>query len=141
MKLDNQNKKRKKFIKLPQFPGGKTALNEFISAHLVYPQEAVENKIEGSVHLFYEVTYSGDVVNIKVLNGIGYGCDDEAVRVVSLLKYGTVNNPGMRVIAKKRIRIDFKFNPQEFEILYNYVPKLDNNKPSENVYGYTISFG
>jgi protein TonB len=67
---------------MPQFPGGQDALMKYIGKELKYPEEAVENGVQGMVYVSFVVEADGSISNPKVLRGIGYGCDVEAHRVV-----------------------------------------------------------
>ena len=67
---------------MPEFPGGKDALIAYISKNLNYPEQAVEEGIEGVVYVSFVVEEDGKISNAKVLRGIGGGCDEEALRVV-----------------------------------------------------------
>ncbi len=69
----------------PRFPGGEPARVQFMQHHLLYPEEAREAGIEGTVFLSFVVEKDGSISNISVLRGIGGGCDEEAVRVVSMM--------------------------------------------------------
>ncbi len=66
---------------MPNFPGGETVLMDYISEHLVYPQEAKEAGIEGFVFVGVVVMKDGRLACAKVLNGLGYGCDEAALEV------------------------------------------------------------
>jgi protein TonB len=79
--------KDKKFVKMAEYPGGSEALKKFVKENLRYPQEAVLHRVEGKVFLKYEVNDKGKVHSVVVVNGIGYGCDEEAKRIVKLLRY------------------------------------------------------
>jgi len=57
----------------------------FINEKLKYPEEAKKNNISGSVIVSFTVLVSGELVDIKVQQGIGYGCDEEAVRIIKLM--------------------------------------------------------
>lgn len=67
---------------MPEYPGGEKALNRFLSDSLQYPRLAKENNISGTVYVSFVVEKDGSVKDIRVLRGIGGGCDEEAVRVV-----------------------------------------------------------
>ncbi|MBP1630615.1 MAG: TonB family protein [Bacteroidetes bacterium] len=69
----------------PSFSGGDAALFDFIKNNLSYPRLALENKVEGKVYLRFYVEVDGSITDIKVMRGIGYGCDEEAVRIVKLM--------------------------------------------------------
>jgi len=143
----SENKREKRFINLPQYPGGKKAFQEFIRNNLRYPKEALENRVEGAVHVKYRVDGLGKVVEVEVIHGIGYGCDEEAMRVVWLLKYNKAKNRGVRVTASMRTRINFKL-PAAAPIEISYVSKPskpEKSKPEPpksggQSYGYTIEF-
>jgi protein TonB len=68
-----------------EFKGGRTALVKFVSENLNYPKQARRMGIEGKVFLSAVIEKDGSVTNVQVLKGIGAGCDEEAVRVVSEL--------------------------------------------------------
>jgi len=139
--------KEKKFIDLPEYPGGKKAFQEFIRKNLKYPAKAIENNIEGTVHVKYRVNGLGRVIETEVTHGIGSGCNEEAMRVVKLLKYGKAKNRGVRVTASMRTKINFKL-PEKSTIQYSYVTsKKPATKPQETPpkkdgesYGYSISY-
>ena len=70
---------------LPSFPGGLSALNRFIQREQQYPDIARENGIKGKVYLQFTVSEQGKLEDVKVLRGIGYGCDEEALRLLSIM--------------------------------------------------------
>jgi protein TonB len=70
---------------MPEFPGGKQALLEYIQKNTVYPAEALNNNIQGRVILKFVVNTDGSVDRIEVLKGIDPLLDQEAVRVISTL--------------------------------------------------------
>jgi len=70
---------------MPSFPGGETERNKFLAENIVYPQQATENGIQGTVYVSFVVDSKGNVTDVKVLRGIGGGCDEEALRVVKMM--------------------------------------------------------
>lgn len=66
----------------PMFPGGDEARMTFLRDNIKYPQMARESGIQGTVYVTFVVEPSGSITNIKILRGIGGGCDEEALRVV-----------------------------------------------------------
>jgi len=66
----------------PAFPGGDAARMKFLQDNIKYPQMARESGIQGTVYVTFVVERSGAVTDVKILRGIGGGCDEEAVRVV-----------------------------------------------------------
>ena len=92
--------KKKSFLKLPRYSGDKKAFIEFVSSNLIYPEEALKNGIEGIVYSEYEVDHLGKISDIKIKKGVGYGCDEEAIRIISLMVYEPVRNRGLRIKSK-----------------------------------------
>ena len=116
--------KSKQFIKKAEYPGGSEALKKFIKNNLRYPKEALMHRVEGSVFLRYEGNEEGKVHNISVINGLGYGCDEEAKRIIRLLKYSKVKNRGLKVNTKFKLTIHFKLPPVvPIKINYIYIKK------------------
>ena len=135
------NKKNKQFLKLPTYPGGSIALKEFIAAHLQYPEEANKNNIQGVVYISYEVDDYGTVLSASVLKGLGYGCDEEGLRIVKMLKYEKVKNAGQHVKVTMKIKIYFQ-PPQPVitnNYQYNYTETNASNTDQQTVYTYTIT--
>ncbi len=138
-------KKSRKFLKYPQVEGGKQGFIKFIKENLQYPKEAIEAKIEGSVLLWVEISDEGKLLQTKIEKGLGYGCDEEALRLVKLLKYEKARNRNVRVKSKNKIRIDFKLQKIEQQLSYtislkNNAQKAETDKNKKTTYGYTISY-
>ena len=69
---------------LPEYNGGQHALESYINENIEYPQDAIDNSVEGTVHVQFVVDEKGHVSDVKTAgNKIGYGLEEEAVRVVS----------------------------------------------------------
>lgn len=66
----------------PEFPGGLSAMYKYLAENIKYPKSAKEVGIQGPVHVSFIVWNDGSIRNVKVLRGIGGGCDEEAVRVI-----------------------------------------------------------
>jgi len=121
---------------------------EFVSLNLTYPEEAVKNGIEGMIHAEYEVDNLGEISDIRIKKGIGYGCDEEAIRILSLMFYEPVHNRGIRIKSKMKARILFKLPLPLTEnydnttnINYTISKKKDQEKDDNQSYTYTINFG
>lgn len=130
----------KKFLKLPQYPGGKEAFRKYIKENLVYPKEALEKRIQGIVYLKAEITDNGEVLNIFVERGVGAGCDEEAIRLIKNVRYTSVKNRGKRVKTKKKFRIQFKLPPKK-AVNFELVSKKNaepTKQPASKVYSYSI---
>jgi TonB family protein len=142
--MENQHHKKKKFLNLPTYPGGRDAFRKFVSENLVYPPLALQNRIEGTVFMSYVVNDMGEVIEAKVLKGIGYGCDEEALRLIRLLHYGKVNNRGLRVRSEMKTGIRFVLPANVGEVIYSYIsaPPVAQKEPEPApapTYNYTIT--
>lgn len=66
----------------PGYPGGEEARISFLQQNIRYPEEAKELGIQGRVFVTFVVEVDGSITDVRVLRGIGGGCDEEAIRVV-----------------------------------------------------------
>lgn len=98
---------------------------DFVGENLVYPQAAYRQGISGTVELFFIVEPSGRPSNIKIIKGVGGGCNEEAIRLLKLLKW----NPG--ILDNKAVRTEMTltltFNLANYENL-QYVPASNTNQ-------------
>lgn len=143
---DNKGKKQKKFLEQPKYPGGSSAFKKFISDNLTYPEEAIKNRIEGYVYIKFVVDNLGKVIDANVTKGLGYGCDEEAIRIIKLLKYNKAKNRGVRVSSKVRTRILFKIDKRKVPVQVKYETTIkkktkEKDQPEKKVYNYTINLG
>jgi periplasmic protein TonB len=69
----------------PSYPGGDESRIRFLQENIKYPQMARESGIQGTVYVTFVVEKSGRVTDVKVLRGIGGGCDEEAIRVIQAM--------------------------------------------------------
>jgi TonB family protein len=69
----------------PEFKGGYEEMLKFLRENLHYPKLAEEQKIEGTVFVQFMVSITGEITPLKVLRGIGGGCDEEAMRVIKMM--------------------------------------------------------
>ena len=95
---------------MPEFPGGKSALMKYLAQNIKYPPYAKEAGIQGRVFINFVVEKDGSITNVKVLRGIGGGCDEEAVRVVKAMPKW---KPGMQ--RGKPVRVSFNL-PVKFTL-------------------------
>ena len=114
------NTKNKKFIQKSEYPGGIERLRSFIKNNLKYPQKALENKIEGNVLVRYKVNSIGEIFNIQIIQGLGFGCDEEAIRIIKKLKYPKLLNRKIKVTTNKKISIKFRLPKRRDNIVINY---------------------
>lgn len=94
---------------MPEFAGGDGELMKYIAEHLDYPRQAIRLNIEGTVMISFMIDRDGSVKEVTVVRGIGMGCDEEAVRVISSMpawKPGKQNGTAVRV--RRILPIKFK---------------------------------
>lgn len=136
----NKKKEAKRFLNSPFYKGGKSALQKFIKANLVYPPKALEAQTEGIVYLKYSIDYKGNVINAKVIKSLGYGCDEEAIRLTRLLKFETTKTRKIKVRYHKHIKIHFRLpkrnsdDSEPAQINYQYQPSKE-----KKTHSYTIN--
>jgi len=68
-----------------EFEGGLKALNRFIGNMIRYPKEAIEEGKGGTIYVKFVVDENGEVGSVSLYNKLGYGMDEETIRVVSLI--------------------------------------------------------
>ena len=94
---------------MPAFPGGEQKLMEYVAKNIKYPQIARETGIQGRVFVGFVVEPDGSISNVKLLRGIGGGCDEEAMRVIkSLPKWKPGKQRGKAVRVSYQIPVFFK---------------------------------
>jgi len=117
----------------------------------VYPEQALANRVEGSVYVRYTVNNIGEIVDAEVTKGIGSGCDEEAIRVIRLLTYEPARNRGVKMKVEMKTKIQFHLPPLiqnsgQSGVIINYSPsdsgKVNSPEPKpQAVYNYTIKLG
>jgi len=148
-----EKKKKTLFVQQPDFPGGPKAMSQFIYHHLKYPEAAVAADVQGTVVVECDINHEGVVVDTRVLKSVGHGCDEEAVRVVRMLKFDVHKTRGLHVLFHKKINVQFKkavpvAPAPTVQINYSYTttpaePKPATEQPAqqgEQTYVYTIKY-
>jgi len=91
--------------------GGMKAFYEYVGKNMKYPAQARRMGIEGKVYVTFVVDKDGTLSDVKVLKGIGAGCDEEAVRVLSgAPKWTPGKQRGRPVRVRMQLPIIFKLN-------------------------------
>ncbi len=96
---------------MPQFPGGQSALLEYLAKNVNYPVAAEENGIHGKVIVTFVVERDGSITNAKVVKSLDPSLDKEALRVVNsmpLWQPGKQN--GIVVRVKYTVSVQFRLN-------------------------------
>lgn len=109
----------------PNYPGGVFKFYEYLSKNIKYPTMAADNEIEGNVFVSFVVEKDGSLTDIKVDRRLGYGTDEEALRVLKMSKRW---NPGMQngrpVRVKYNIPIKFSLEAERRENKANVVSNI-----------------
>jgi periplasmic protein TonB len=86
---------------MPSFVGGEAALFQYLANTIKYPKMARETNVQGKVYVSFVIDAAGNITQVKLLRGIGGGCDEEALRVISMMptwNAGRQNGRAVRVL-------------------------------------------
>lgn len=92
----------------PEFPGGGSALGQWLGKNIRYPAAAQRANIAGKVYISFVVNTDGSIQDVTILKGLGFGTDEEAQRVVkSMPKWRPGKQSGRPVRVKFNLPISF----------------------------------
>ncbi|AWV98764.1 energy transducer TonB [Arcticibacterium luteifluviistationis] len=107
-------KVEKEFLRseiMPEFNGGLKKMYKWFGRNLQYPRNASLNGVEGRVIVTFIVEKDGGISDVKVLKGIGFGCDEEAARVIKKMpKWNAGIQNGKTVRVRYTIPLSFQMN-------------------------------
>ncbi len=89
---------------MPELDGGMVELSKKIK----YPAFAMQTKVEGKVYAMAFVDEKGNVDKVKIIKGLGAGCDEEVIRVLNASKFKPGQHEGKPVKVKTTISVIFK---------------------------------
>jgi TonB family protein len=97
----------------PEFPGGEMAFTKFIMSRIIYPEDAKNQRIQGTTYITFIIEKDGSLSNFKAVDGKSLypSCDQAAINAISpspRWKPGLKNNLPVRV--RKIVRIKFNLN-------------------------------
>lgn len=93
---------------MPSFNGD---LKKFLERNLRYPNAAQRAGVEGKVYVQFIVGQNGDIRDVQVVKGLGFGLDEEAIRVVKMMPNWNPGRQGGRTVTVKYTQpIVFKLN-------------------------------
>jgi protein TonB len=96
---------------MPEYQGGVAALSKFLQKNLRYPSTAANNGIGGRVYIQFIVGKDGSINQVDVLRGLGFGCDEEAQRVIKLMpRWNPGKQSGRAVSVKFTLPISFQLS-------------------------------
>lgn len=93
--------------KMPEPVGGWPTFYKILGKNLKYPPQAQRMEATGKVFVEFTVNDKGELSHFKILKGIGYGCDEEAKRVIALTKWNPGKQRGRAVNVRLVQPIDF----------------------------------
>lgn len=139
-------------------------MDAYVKKELRYPKEALQNKIEGRVSVQYTVDYKGKVIEARVISGLGYGCDEEALRIVRSLPFKVPDHGKVKSKYSRKLHIHFRLPGSKtkndetkklrvspspahapsgnFQVQYQVTPskpQKENEKPGSSSYQITIT--
>ncbi|MFB0948147.1 MAG: TonB family protein [Spirosomataceae bacterium] len=93
----------------PEFPGGIAQMYRYIGENMKYPSAAQRANVSGKVFVKFVVEKDGSIGDISILKGIGFGCDEEASRVIkSMPKWSPGRQNGRNVRVYFTMPISFR---------------------------------
>ena len=96
---------------MPEFEGGTAALSKFLQKNLRYPNPASNAGVSGKVYVQFVVGQDGAISKIDILKGLGFGCDEEAQRVIKLMPHWSAGKQsGKAVSVKFTLPINFQLS-------------------------------
>ena len=96
---------------MPEFPGGKDALLDFLRSNVKYPAIAQENGIQGRVIVSFIVEVDGSISGAEVVGSVSPVLDREALRVISIMpNWKPGKKGGKPVRVKYTVPVNFKLN-------------------------------
>ena len=98
----------------PYFPDGGN-IGQYIVNNMQFPAEAKEREIQGTVRLSFVVETDGSVSNIVVVNSVGGGCDNEAVRLLEETVWLPAEKDGKYVRSHNFQDITFSIGNRNFQ--------------------------
>ena len=106
---EEENKVFEVVEQMPSFPGGTTALMQYLSKNTKYPPVAEENGIQGRVVCSFVIERDGSVSDVRIIKSVDPSLDKEAIRVVSSMpKWIPGRQNGQMVRVKYNLPVTFR---------------------------------
>ncbi|HKZ38175.1 MAG TPA: TonB family protein [Chryseolinea sp.] len=88
--------------------GGRKVFKQYLEENARYPEQAIKNQVEGKVTVQFTIETSGQLSDFRVIRGIGFGCDEEVIR---LIKQGPKWSPSKRDEApiRDKVKVRMRF--------------------------------
>lgn len=101
VKVDEKDKEWVIVEQMPEYAGGNAALAKFLQKNLRYPNPAASAGVSGKVFVQFVVGQDGSISKVDILKGLGFGCDEEAERVIKLMPHWSAGKQSGRAVAVK----------------------------------------
>ena len=91
-----------------EFPGGMEGLAKYLQKNLKYPALAQRKNIQATIFTSFVILKSGEITDIKIVKGAGFGLDQEAIRVIKAMpKWIPAMQSGNKVNSQFTMPISF----------------------------------
>ena len=100
-------------LAVPMIAKGTRGLPAFLAENMRYPEDARRRDIQGKVGVEFVVETSGNVSNLRAVEALGAGCDDEAMRLIRSMKWRPAFKAGQRVRSIVKMDIQFRLNTNQ----------------------------
>ncbi len=115
---------------MPEFRSGKDGLGKYLLTKTQYPEEAKKKGIKGSVPVRFIVDKKGKIRDAKVLKGLGYGCDEEALRVINEMPNWKAGREGKKTVSTF-VNVTVFF-PADLKMIEKALPQSESGTKSES---------
>ena len=92
--------------------GGQPQLKQFIKEEMVYPQEAIDNQIQGAVGVLISIDETGIVTSMEIFESVDQLIDAEALRILRKILWDPASYLGVATSSNYSARI--KFNIKKY---------------------------
>ena len=91
----------------PEPISGKAMTKNIIQQHLVYPQNALDNKLNGKITVLFTVDKNGNAHGHRVENAFNNECADEAIHLVKQIIWNPATNNGLPIDFNHEYIVEF----------------------------------
>jgi TonB family protein len=92
------------------FNGGIDSICRYVLAKLVFPEAAMKAQLIGKIKVAYDVTGEGKVENVKLFSGVGYGIDEQVMKLLLNLKYKPAEAQGTPYTSQQILTIPIAYS-------------------------------
>ena len=93
-----------------EFVGGMEGFSKYLQENLKYPEAAQKANQFGKVYTQFIVNVDGTISDVTILKSVGFGCDEEAMRVIKLAKWTPAKQSGRVVRSRFTVPINFELS-------------------------------